>query len=35
MWDNEPNQLVTFFKVAANALTDSQSDIGRHGNLDL
>lgn len=34
-WDNKTNKLVTFFKVAANALTDSQSDIGRHGNLDL
>ena len=34
-WDNKSNKLVTFFKVATNAITGSNLDIGREGNLDL
>ncbi len=34
-WDNKSNKLVTFFKVAASAVTGAKMDIGREGNLDL
>lgn len=34
-WDNKSNKLVTFFKVATNAITGTKMDIGREGTLDL
>ncbi|MNK27387.1 General stress protein 26 [compost metagenome] len=34
-WDNKSNKLITFFKVAANAITGTNLDIGREGTLDL
>lgn len=34
-WDNKSNKLITFFKVATNAITGSNMDIGREGTLDL
>lgn len=34
-WDNKSNKLVTFFKVAASAVSGKQMDIGREGELDL
>lgn len=34
-WDNKPNKIETFFKVAANAITGAGMDIGREGELDL
>lgn len=34
-WDNKSNKLVTFFKVATNAIIGTQMDIGREGTLDL
>lgn len=34
-WDNKSNKLVTFFKVATNAIAGTNLDIGREGNLDL
>lgn len=34
-WDNKSNKLVTFFKVATNAIAGTNLDIGREGSLDL
>ena len=34
-WDNKSNKLVTFFKVATNAITGAKLDIGREGDLNL
>lgn len=34
-WDNKTNKLVTFFKVAATAVTGIKTDIGREGNLNI
>ena len=34
-WDNKTNKLITFFKVAASAITGAKMDIGREGTLDL
>ncbi len=34
-WDNKTNKLVTFFKVAASALSGAKMDIGREGNLNI
>ena len=34
-WDTKSNKLVTFFKVAANALTGSKADVGREGDLNI
>lgn len=34
-WDNKTNKLVTFFKVAASAVTGSKMDIGRQGDLNI
>ncbi|MEG1265097.1 MAG: pyridoxamine 5'-phosphate oxidase family protein [Myroides sp.] len=34
-WDNKTNKLITFFKVAASAVTGSKMDIGREGNLNI
>lgn len=34
-WDTQSNKLVTFFKVAANALTGSNMDVGREGDLKV
>lgn len=34
-WDNKSNKLVTFFKVATNAIAGTNLDIGREGTLDL
>ncbi|MEG1020786.1 MAG: pyridoxamine 5'-phosphate oxidase family protein [Myroides sp.] len=34
-WDNKTNKLITFFKVAASAVTGSKMDIGREGDLNI
>lgn len=34
-WDNKTNKLVTFFKVAASALSGEPMDIGRQGHLNI
>src|SRR5690554_2249484 len=34
-WDNKSNKLVTFFKVAASAISGEKLDIGRHGDLNI
>ncbi|MDF2382552.1 pyridoxamine 5'-phosphate oxidase family protein [Nostoc ellipsosporum NOK] len=34
-WDNKAGKLVTFFKVAASALTGKKMDIGREGDLNV
>lgn len=34
-WDTKSNKLVTFFKVAAGAITGTKVDTGRQGDLDL
>ena len=34
-WDNKTNKLVTFFKVAASALTGNKMDIGKQGDLNI
>ncbi len=34
-WDNKTNKLITFFKVAATALTGIKTDIGREGDLNI
>lgn len=34
-WDNKSNKLVTFLKVATNAITGTNMDIGREGTLDV
>lgn len=34
-WDTKSNRLVTFFKVAVNAVSDQNLDIGREGDLDI
>ncbi|KGE13053.1 pyridoxamine 5'-phosphate oxidase family protein [Sphingobacterium deserti] len=33
-WDTKSNKLVTFFKVAAGAITGQKTDSGRQGNLE-
>lgn len=33
--DNKTNKLITFFKVAASAVTGSKMDIGREGDLNI
>lgn len=32
-WDNKDNKLVTFAKLAANAVTGNKTDIGREGDI--
>ncbi|WP_126974361.1 pyridoxamine 5'-phosphate oxidase family protein [Gynurincola endophyticus] len=34
-WDNKSNKLVTFFKIAASALSGQKVDVGRKGDLNL
>lgn len=34
-WDNKSNKLVTFFKVAASAITGAKKDVGRQGDLNI
>lgn len=34
-WDNKTNNIVTFLKVAASAVTGEKLDIGRQGSLSL
>ena len=34
-WDNKSNKFVSFLKVAANAITGSDLDVGREGELKL
>lgn len=34
-WDNKSNKLITFFKVAASAVSGQKLDIGREGKLKL
>lgn len=34
-WDNKTNKLVTFFKLAASAVSGQKLDIGRTGKLDI
>lgn len=34
-WDTKSNKLVTFLKVAANAVTGGKADVGRQGDLDV
>lgn len=34
-WDTKSNKLVTFFKVAARAITGKDIEIGRQGNLNV
>lgn len=34
-WDSKSNKLVTFFKVAASAISGQQLDVGRTGELNL
>lgn len=34
-WDTKSNKLVTFFKMAVNAVSGQSGDIGREGNLHL
>lgn len=34
-WDNKTNKLVTFLKVAVNAVSGHKMDIGREGDLNI
>jgi len=34
-WDTKSNKLVTFFKVAASAVTGAKKDVGRQGDLNV
>jgi general stress protein 26 len=34
-WDNKSNKLVTFFKVAVNAVSGKKLDVGREGDLNI
>ncbi|HRO45148.1 pyridoxamine 5'-phosphate oxidase family protein [Agriterribacter sp.] len=34
-WDNKTNKLVTFFKLAASAVSGQKLDIGREGELNI
>lgn len=34
-WDNKTNKFITFFKVAASAVSGAKMDIGREGDLNV